>query len=159
MYSLLKNQDINYITGILTAIISVLILHNYISVPSIFAHPIINMLFLIIIIVISRNNIFLGLIITFLFLVLNSHANVVNYVEKFQDSQEEEGEEEETGDEEAEEEENEEENEEESKETDSSEGDENVESPCRDGHEYSFETGEPCKKRNNKKRKKKRNRK
>ena len=71
--NIIKNQDINYILGFLTSIIFGLVLHGYITIPIYLNSKLSNILLLIIIVLISRYNIILSVILGFLYIILNTN--------------------------------------------------------------------------------------
>jgi flagellar biosynthesis component FlhA len=139
--NILNNQDVNYISAILVSIICALIIHKYINVPKFLGNQISSMIFLSLIIMISKYNIFLGLIITVLFLVINGHSQINHYIERFEDNEEEEEEEQEEQEQEQEE----------SEEAEEEADEESEDNTCKKGHKYSHKTGKKCKKSKKKK--------
>jgi hypothetical protein len=79
--NLVKNQDTNYISGGVVAILSGLILNNNIYVPLFINNILFRSILLIIIYFISRHNIILATILASFLLVLNSQ----NMIENFKD--------------------------------------------------------------------------
>jgi len=91
---IIKNQDTNYISAIIVSLLSALILHGYIRIPYIFTTKIFNFFYLLFIGFVGKYNLYLALIISILFLIINS----INKLETFIDDD---GEEEEESEEES----------------------------------------------------------
>jgi hypothetical protein len=89
--NIIKNQDTNYIFAVIVSILSALILHGYIKVPYILTTKIFNLIYLIIISCVGKYNLYLSIIFSILFLIINS----VNQVETFTDEDDDDDEEEE----------------------------------------------------------------
>ena len=82
---IIKNQDTNYISGVVVSILSALILHGFIKVPYILTTKIFNLIYLLIISCIGKYNLYLSMILSILFLVINS----LNQIETFTDDDDE----------------------------------------------------------------------
>ena len=148
--NILKNQDTNYISGIMVAILSVIISHKYINVHPIFSNSLVSLVFLLIIICIAKINIYLGLILTVFFLILNTYSQIKSF-EGFADNEPETSEDEDDEEDEDDDEEDDEEDEDEDKDNnDNDDEDEDEEeeksNTCGSRHKYNFKTGKKCKK-------------
>lgn len=71
----IKNQDINYVIGLLLALTSVAIIHGYLTIPNILNNVIFKTVYLVMLVLLGRHNIILSVILGTFYLVLTNYSN------------------------------------------------------------------------------------